>query len=364
MEDMVRTLRYLRTWLSGRAASRESTILVDRGDRTVPARLLVPERGRPPFPAWILLHGVTRPGFSHPLLERFSRAVAASGSVVLIPEVPEWKDLRLSPEATLPTVQAGIRALEALPEAASTPHGLIGFSFGGPQALAAASDPSVARQVAGVTSFGGYCNLRRTLRFQFTGRHEWKGREEHTRPDPYGRWVVGANYLTVASAHTDAEDVAQALWVLAAEAGERRIPAWSPEYDPLKASLRGGIAPTRRALFDLFAPVSDHDPDPLAAQALADVLTEGARRVAPLLDPPPGIGQGVKRIELLHGRGDRLIPYTESLRMRESLGPDSPANLTVTRLFAHAAGDRFPRLRGAREVWIFVRALGRILGMI
>ena len=57
--------------------------------------------------------------------------------------------------------------------------------------------------------FGGYCDLERTLRFQFTGEHEWNGEAHSLRPDPYGRWIVGANYLTAVPGFEDSERVAQ-----------------------------------------------------------------------------------------------------------------------------------------------------------
>src|SRR5688572_21152654 len=202
------TIRSARSWITGRATVRERAVQILRDERSAPALLITPPEARTPRPVWILLHGVTRPGIEHPQLLRIARALAAGGAVVLVPEVPEWKELRLAPGATLPTVATSIEALRGVPEAAQPPYGLMGFSFGGPQALIAASHESVAQDIGCVVSFGGYCDLERTLRFHFTGEHEWRGRLERVEsPDPYGRWVVGANYLTSSPGFEDATAV-------------------------------------------------------------------------------------------------------------------------------------------------------------
>jgi dienelactone hydrolase len=158
MRKTARTLRYARTWLTGKPMPLELSLVMEREDRSVPALLFMPPRGQGPFPGWIALHGVTRRGPRHSSLLRFAQSVAASGAAVLVPHVPEWMDIRLAPEATLPTIAAAVKLLLARPDV-RPPFGLIGFSFGAPQVLIAASHESVADQVAGVVSFGGYCDL-------------------------------------------------------------------------------------------------------------------------------------------------------------------------------------------------------------
>jgi pimeloyl-ACP methyl ester carboxylesterase len=175
---------------------------------------------------------------------------------------------------------------------------------------------------------------------------------------------VGANFLTSAPGYRDAGDVAQALWELATHAAERRDPAWSPDYDELKARLRARLTPGHRELYDVFAPSSERDPDPRRAEALVLLLIEGGRALAPLMEPRPFLGRVRHPVELLHGRGDRLIPFTESARLRECLPTQLGARATVTRLFAHSSDESFPLLRGVGEAWTFLRALRRVLGTV
>src|SRR6185436_17868084 len=128
-------------------------------------------------------------------LVRFARSLAHTGAAVLVPEVPEWKALRLAPGLTVPTVRAAVPALHAIPGVGGQPVGLIGFSFGAPHAVAAAALPELAWALRSVVGFGGYCDLLRTLRFLFLGEHDWRGERFHVTPDPYGRWIVAGNYL-------------------------------------------------------------------------------------------------------------------------------------------------------------------------
>lgn len=365
LRGTLRTLRYGRSWLTDRARVDQREVELDRPDRKVRASLLVPT-GRPGTrPSWVVLHGVTRPGRHHSELVRFARSLAATGAVVIVPDVPEWRELKLAPEATLPTVLAAVQGLRDSGLTDGRPPGLVGFSFGAPQALIASTRPGLAGELGCVAGFGGYCDLERTIRFHLTGRHEWEGREHYVRPDPYGRWVVASNLLTRIPGMGDATDVAEALRTLAVGAGERRVEAWDPSYDPVKRELRSRVAPARREVFDLFAPPADREPDPADAEPFVEALVSTAREMVPLMEPGPGLEDVEAPVHLVHGRNDRLIPFTESLRTAERLPGHVRSTVTVTRLFSHAKGDDHPPIiETVGEALKLGRALGRIFSAV
>ena len=366
IRDIALGARYGRSWLSGRTDVVVSEIQLDRGDRSVPATLILPSRPpRRPLPGWILLHGATVGGRGHPQLARFARSVAHTGAAVIVPEVPEWSALALAPGLTVPTVRAAIPRLRAVPGVADRPVGLMGFSFGGPHAIAAGADPSLAGQLAGAVAFGGYCDLPRTLRFLFLGEHEWRGERFATSPDPYGRWIVGGNYLHRTPGFEDARDVADALLALASEAGVRGLPSKDPAYDPLKREMTAGIHPARRALFETFAPPAGAIPERAAVEELIERMAPAIRQVDPLMDPEEGLRRVRLPVRLVHGLGDILIPHTETLRMAESLrGSVDLLRVAITPVLGHSREERGSGVRGLLDDLGFVRTLGQVLRLV
>lgn len=331
----------------------------------VPASLVRPVKIDEPLPAWVVLHGITRQGRAHAQLARFTRAIVSTGAVAIVPEVPEWRALSLAPRLAVPSVRAGITGLRESGWAREAPVGVIGFSFGAPHAVAATAHPELRDEVAGSVSFGGYCNLRRTVRFLMTGTHEWHGRQYHLTPDPYGRWIVGANYLTAIEEYAEAHEVAAALTALAIRAGDTGIPSLDPRLDPFKAELRATLPEDRVHLFDLFAPGSAILPDPARAAEVAEALVQAASRAHPEMEPGAELAKVTRPVHLLHGRRDHLIPFSESLRLQNALPSGTQARTTVTRLFGHSAQDSFPSmLRAVREVPVFAVALRRVLRLV
>lgn len=338
----IRTVRYAHSWKAG-AAVRVQQVEVEREGLSVPATLVLPDRPRGRLPGWVAIGGVSRRGRFHPQLMRFAEALASTGAAVIVPEIPEWRKLEVSPRVIRPTIGASIDRMNDLDEVTPGRFGVIGFSFGASGVAVAASAPDIAKSVSGVVLFGGYCSLGRTLKCQLTGRHEWGGEDYMLSPDPYGRWVVASNHLTDVPGHEDATDVARALHQLAASASDRRISAWMPFHDPMIRELRASLPSDRRSVFDCFATATDAArPDEQECAALAEDLTAACRRVEPLLQP--SLGEVTVPTQVIHGRGDRLMPYTEALRTMDELPGAVRRGATVTSLFNHSK-DSVPASR-------------------
>ena len=362
LRGALRTARYARSWKSGADVAAEE-VQIQRCGEPVAATLMQPRRVRPPLPGWIALGGVSRMGRHHPQLVRFSRALASTGAAVLIPEIPEWRRLKMSPGVTGPTLRGCVDLLRSRSDVRPGGFGLIGFSFGAPQVAIAAAQEDLAEHVAGIVLFGGYCCLERTMTCQLTGEHEWAGTQYHLPPDPFGGWVVGSNHLTDIPGCEGAGDVAAALYRLADAASGQRIPAWDPQHDRMIGQFRDALPASRRPLFDLFATRSTVSrPDPAECRDMALRLAEACRRVDPLLDPASDLARVDLPTRLIHGRGDRLIPFTEGLRLQEGLPERARRGLTVTGLFNHSA-DHAPTRMMDRAVE-GVKMLGAIRGLI
>jgi pimeloyl-ACP methyl ester carboxylesterase len=350
LRGVLRAARYARSWKVGSDVSTTETE-VDRDGAKVAATLVLPRLANGSLPGWIALGGVSCMGRHHPQLVRFARALASSGAAVLVPEIPEWRRLELAPRAVAPTLRGCIDRLRSSGLVTDAPFGLIGFSFGAPQVAIAAARGDLAEEVGGIVLFGGYCSLERTMTCLLTGEHEWEGLEHQIRPDPFGGWVDASNHLRDVPGFEDANDVTGALHHLASAASGQRIPAWDPQHDPLIEQLRESLPHARRPLFDLFAVRSDStSAEPEERRRMAVLLAEACRRAEPLLDPAHDLTRIDLPTRLIHGRGDRLIPFTEGLRLDRGLPERARRGVTVTGLFNHTA-DTSPAglLERARE---------------
>ena len=359
---MLRATRFLRGYLRHplRGIQRaEVSISVDGAD--VPATFMRAAGGRP-RPGWIVLHGITVPGRNHPGLFRFASALAASGAAVVIPEVPAWRDLKLDTTLGDRTVGAAASFLEGRTDVLGRHFNLVGFSFGATQALVSAGHPDLRDRIRGVVGFGAYGDLRRTLHCMMTGEHEWRGRHYRIDPDPYGRWVVVANFLTRVPGFEQMHEVQEAARRIAAEAGRRGAYAADREYDAMKVELRRALPVEQRGIWDLIAPRHDIKPSAHEGRELAEKLYAAAGEVEVALDPGPRLASLDQRVVLVHGRGDRLIPFTETLRLSETLPSSASVTTAITGLYAHSRGaERLGLFAYPREIARYVLLLNRAL---
>jgi len=365
IRGLTKALRFQKGWKGGAPRVRETEVEVSVDQAPVPATLFLPEKASSPFPGWVILHGITRPGRQHPTLLRFVRALAGSGAAVLVPEIREWTELRLVPERAAAILKASILALADRKEAAQRRLGAMGFSFGAPQVLMAGADPQLTSHLSAVVGFGGYADLERTLRFMFLGEHELDGEAFSGDPDPYGRWVVTGNFLPAAPGFEETEDVAEALIRLAKAAGDAQVGAWEDVYDGLKKKLEMDIHPSRREIFRALAPTGGTAAPRDLTDGLVPALAKATMEDSSHLDfmsELPGIRVPVR---LIHGRQDRLVPFTETLRLARSFPPEADLRVYITGLFSHSQQDAgralLPEMRDRAH---FIYMMSEILGLL
>ena len=362
------TLRFLRQYFRPRRNIIDvSETTFRRGGETLPATVYRRRGQTHHRTAWVVLHGITYKGRQHKGLQRFAGAMAAAGHLVFIPEIPEWSRFRIAPALAVPTIRAAVHALHERTDIDRDRIGLFAFSFGGTQAIIAANDASIERELSGLVSWGGYANVRDLVEFGFTGEHAFDGERYRVEPDPYGRWIVGGNYLTRMAEYERMHDVASALLELATEAGKRGVYAGDPQYEPLKQELAGRFQGEKLQLFNVFAPVGRIvGADRSFARSLIDPVTETILKCDPLMDPTQALAGLRVRTFLAHGRDDRLIPFTESLRASQQIPQQVLAGCAVTGLFAHSGGtSNSLNLRGKlQEGWLFLSTLDRALNLI
>lgn len=293
-----------------------------------------------------------------------ARALAAAGALVIVPEIEAWRALRVRPAETAAAIADALAAIDRTRRLPGRRVGLMGFSVAATWSLEVAAGP-LAPRFAAVVGMGGYGSIEHMLVAMITGEHAWEGRPERYRPDPYGRWILGAELLPVLDddrfgSAADRAAAGEALWRLALTAGRHGAIADAPVYDPLNAQLRAALPATAHPAWDLLAPLSVAEaPDRPAGRALASALAEAGARVAPELDPAGRLAGLTAPTLLLHGRSDRLIPWSETLRLAALLPPHVRRRVEITRLLGHTKATEANRPRAplalAAESWRFAR---------
>jgi len=291
-----------------------------------------------PVSGLVLVPGAARTGKDDPRLVALADTMARARFAVLIPDLPNLRDLRIGP-ADIDGVAAAVDWLAARHGA---PVGVAAVSYAAGPAILAAARPGTAQKVRFVAAIGGYYDLGAALTFFTTGYYReppagpWRWR----RPNAYGKWVfVGGNAGRLA----DPRD-RSAL----SEMARRKL----ADIDADLSDLRRLLGTEGRAVMDLL-----DNGDPERVPALVARLPPGIRADMAALDPARADLRALRaRLILVHGRDDAIVPYTESLALAAA-APPGQVDLFLLNSLAHA--DLRPGGMGdaARLWWAVYRLL-------
>jgi pimeloyl-ACP methyl ester carboxylesterase len=227
-------------------------------------------------PGLVLAHGIHEDGIRDARLVAFARAVAASGVVVLTPELVDLAHYRVT-HAGAELIAEAARALAAHLHRERV--GVFGVSFGGGLALRAACEPELRDAIERVITLGAHHDAAFVSRF-FLGEAARgpDGKRAQLKPHGYGASVLF-----------------QSLF------GEKHKGSITLE-DKLRVER---------------------------------ALTQRARELA---DASPANCPGAPRVPLylVHGLGDRIIPYTESLWNAQQFSASTPVTVLISPAIVHA----------------------------
>jgi pimeloyl-ACP methyl ester carboxylesterase len=247
----------------------------------------------------VLVHGLTAAGKNDPRLRRAAELLARAGFDVAVPTIPGLTRGRLRPEDARPV----LAALGARPGRAR----LVGVSVGAAPAFLAAAHPAARDRIALVLGLGAYASALELIRFHLTGEYAWedaRGRVPH--------------------------DATRARVVLDVNA------------ELADSVLRDALATG----------------DPARVDAALDALPEATRELLDALSPARVVGQIRAPILLVHGRDDRAVPYTESLRLAAARPDDT--RVVLVGAIGHVEGAA-AGLAGVRDA---LRLLGAVYAFV
>lgn len=281
----------------------------------VPARLFAPA-GEEKAPAVVLVHGIQHLGIEEPRLINFARAIAESGVAVMTPQLPGIEQYEIS-AGSIQTIGDSVRAFSE--QRGGRTVGLIGMSFSGGLALIAAAREEVSPHLAFVVAVGAHHDLSRVGRFYATGEIERPdGTILRHAPHEYGPLVIVFGSIGDFFSEKDTPVARETMRLLLYEdvaASRKKAEELSPEGQKL--------------MQELFA----HQQASLQ-EALLQNVQRNATRLA-LLSPKDQLGGLRVPVLLLHGAGDDIIPYTESLWLEREIPPGMLKQSLITPLLSH-----------------------------
>ena len=246
--------------------------------------------------ALVLVPGAAREGRDDPRLVALATTFARVGYIVLVPDIASLRRLQIR-AGDADEIADAIRFVSEGP-GRDRPAGIAAISYAVGPAIIALSRPLLRERVAFVLGVGGYYDTMAMLTYMTTGAYRLPGEAGWRRqtPNAYGKWVFMSSN---ADRIGDPGDRAR----LAAIASRRIENETADVSDLLAAMGREG-----RAVYDLAS-----NTDPERVESLVAALPEAIREEVEALSLAGIDLSGItSRVVLLHGRNDRIIPYSES----------------------------------------------------
>lgn len=278
-----------------------------------------------PRAALLLVPGLAPDGKDDRRLVDLAVILARARFAVLVPDIASLRAQRVSAE-NIRQIADSLAYLDRarndlLPATdASRPLGIAAISYAVGPALLATLEPTLRDKTDFMVAIGGYYDVEAVVTYFTTGFHrDDDGNWTKGTPNDIGKWLfVSAN----ADAIVDLRD----RTTLRAMAG-RRLADGKADIADLVALL----GPEGRAVHALLA---NQDPD--RAHALVAGLPETLHRNLTALNVRGrDLAAAPRRVLLIHGRDDRIIPVGESLRLGSAL-PPGRARLYIVGRLAHA----------------------------
>jgi acetyl esterase/lipase len=286
--------------------------------------------------AVLVLPGVHAVGIDEPRMRHLARELAATGFAVVTMELPDLMAYRFT-AASVDQIEDGIRWLSGERALASDGRvGVMGVSFAGGLALAAAGRPEVQGRVAYVFSFGGYGDLARTLRYLCTGVEPLRPGDppgttaRHRRPHDYGVAVI---LVSLADRFVPPEQVGplrQGITTFLKASQTDMID--KPAAARLFAEARQHAATLPEPAATLLRLVNERNVDALGPRLLPVLdRIDFPATLSPESSPAPDAP-----VFLLHGTDDNVIPAVETLLLADHLHDRTRVRTLFTALITHA----------------------------
>jgi dienelactone hydrolase len=296
----------------------------------------------PPWPAVLFANGATPDGRAHPGVRRLGLALAHSGYLVFIPDLPGIATGEMSLRTLAAAVDCATRAADSA-ETEGGRVGLVGVSVGGTLALLAAAAPDLAARISVVACVAPFTDLEKVMMLATTGAYPASGGHvAYAVPSslPVG---LARSLVAILSPTPDVRALRRVV---------DRLDATSADpLSPLRETPCRSLGPAAAAAQELLI-----NRDPGRFPHLYAELPESVRQAAVSLSPLRAAAKLLAPIEIATAPRDRYFPVAESLALASEA---RNVRVTVTAALAHAVPTMSLRSIGgvARLHGFFVRSL-------
>jgi pimeloyl-ACP methyl ester carboxylesterase len=322
--------------LAGRTRPEESSL------DGVGAEIVRPGRGAGPWPAVVILPGVTRRGRAHPALRAVGRGLAASGHLAVLAEPDGLAGGELA-VATLKQTCAAVRAVADRADAAGGMVAIVGISGGATLGLLAAAAPELAERVSVVAALAPCCDLLEAVRVSTTSTY---------RDDSELVAFASGDFFKLVSARSVVAALPPGPSRSSLRDHLRSLEDYGPEpLAGVRALRRENLDPIARAAVELLANEEPPRFDELVA-ALPDELLAQLDALSPLRVAD----RIVAPVEVVVGATDKYFPATDAARFARAC---PSVRLTVLDSLEHAVPSLSPS--AARDLLRLDGVLVRLL---
>lgn len=283
------------------------------------ASLYRPARSPGPWPAALVVPGVTRSGRRHPAFVGVGRGLAAAGILTAVVEPPGLAIGELTPES-LDHACSAAEALSSRADVRGDRLALAGVSGGATLALLLAGRPGLAERVSAVVALAPCCDIREALRLVTTDRYRRDGELASFRPGPFFRLVLARSAIAWLQESADRRALRDHVLGLEDYGDEplRALRSWPTE----------GLGEDAAAVVSLLG-----NEDPTRFDELCERLPAALREVTETLSPTRSASGARAPIELVVGRTDKYVPLDDAVAFVSAC---PRARLTVIDSLEHA----------------------------
>ncbi len=285
---------------------------------------------RPDSPGMVIIHGLDPGGMQS--VAGYSRLVASTGLRVLAPDIPSLKEYNVAGSNASTLRRVGDSTVW-LAHYTRRPVALMGISFGGGLAMAAAARPAYAPSVALVFDVGGYDDMIRVMNFYITGDYAGpNGLPANQKRSPWGDYLL--EYTDLRMFGSPAERASLAPLLRAEVVNEAHHPKGQREKI---AAMTASLSRSQREEWERFLTGQNQARFARLVTALSPTLAE--------VSPHGHLQNLAAKVYILHGLEDDVIPVGEARWLAHDLPAGHLRMMVLSPLLSHV------HLNGEHATW-------------